>query len=784
MKLTRLRKAVLSVCLLGASLVIQGQITSRSYTSFQGIYSSNLSYAKGDLVIEAGVTYVSLIATNLGYDPFATPAAWSPISSSSGSSSGPVTVSGDATGSGTGTVPLTLNTVNTTPGTFGSANQIPVCAVNSKGLVTICNNVSTYGVTSLTGDVTSAVGPGAVTTTLATVNASPGTVGSSTAIPVLTLDSKGRVTSVSTASVSSGSSLPGGTGLVAVNGGTAALATQMQVAASLSGYAAFPIRSGTNLLAQYLMVDCGSGAGATCPDTSGNGSNATLGSGSNYPAVNSYGLNFAPGNPYTGTVTPQYLTLPAALNSANLFVVDMTTYPGVQTSGTLGGAQWNGYETILSTASNTSADSYILAARSAGETQEGEFPVGIYNPGTSTFATTTGSDPAGHHVLAVYTGAPNRVWWDGVEQSYPAQNSSAIPAVSSHWTIGGAPGDTGSQNSNAFQGTVGAVLAYDMSLSGSALDAAVKQATAYTFATVNSRPGVTVYAPSPVRAATLLWLGDSIGAGYNAGGTTIQQYLSLTNTYSVINDSVSAVTAQTIAAAFPERALQYISPGETKCVVAVGTNDVSNIGATPAQTWANIVQIGRQCHAAGAQAVVVTMTSRTGQDANKDALNTLERQYWKSSGAFDAIADAGEVVLLGADGASTDTTYFVDGTHLTSAGQQLYAGAVSNAVNYLDGYSDSMIHFVLTATPYTMTIADRYVFANGGQTSITLPLCTGMTGATYSVITSVAGTFSSPSDSAYGIYGSSAYASQGTATFLVNLTNGSTGGGCNYVRTQ
>ena len=55
-------------------------------------------------------------------------------------------------------------------------------------------------ITSLTGDAT-ATGPGASALTLATVNSNVGTVGSSTAIPVLTVNGKGLTTAASTAAV-------------------------------------------------------------------------------------------------------------------------------------------------------------------------------------------------------------------------------------------------------------------------------------------------------------------------------------------------------------------------------------------------------------------------------------------------------------------------------------------------------------------------------------------------------------------------------------------------------
>lgn len=61
--------------------------------------------------------------------------------------------------------------------------------------------VDTSGITQLTGDVTTASGSGSQAATLATVNAGSGSVGSSTAIPVLTTNAKGLVTAQTTVAV-------------------------------------------------------------------------------------------------------------------------------------------------------------------------------------------------------------------------------------------------------------------------------------------------------------------------------------------------------------------------------------------------------------------------------------------------------------------------------------------------------------------------------------------------------------------------------------------------------
>lgn len=64
----------------------------------------------------------------------------------------PTTFTGDVTGYGFGTIELTLGTINGNPGTFGSSTQVPVVTVNGKGLVTSITPVSIdFPVTSVAG---------------------------------------------------------------------------------------------------------------------------------------------------------------------------------------------------------------------------------------------------------------------------------------------------------------------------------------------------------------------------------------------------------------------------------------------------------------------------------------------------------------------------------------------------------------------------------------------------------------------------------------------------------
>jgi len=89
--------------------------------------------------------------------------------------------------------------------TAGLSNRINLKLNSSdtaglSGRINLKQNTGNY-ITALTGDVTAA-GPGSVAATLQTVNATPGTFGSGTVNQVLTIDSKGRVTTVTTVAIS------------------------------------------------------------------------------------------------------------------------------------------------------------------------------------------------------------------------------------------------------------------------------------------------------------------------------------------------------------------------------------------------------------------------------------------------------------------------------------------------------------------------------------------------------------------------------------------------------
>jgi hypothetical protein len=114
---------------------------------------------------------VGITQAGAGSDGYLSSADWNTFDGKQPAGNYITDLTGDATASGPGSVALTLATVNATTGTFGSSTQVPVITVNNKGLVTCVTTDTISGSLEFVGDVTGVGSTGTCTTlTLATVN--------------------------------------------------------------------------------------------------------------------------------------------------------------------------------------------------------------------------------------------------------------------------------------------------------------------------------------------------------------------------------------------------------------------------------------------------------------------------------------------------------------------------------------------------------------------------------------------------------------------------------------
>jgi len=222
--------------------------------------------------------------------------------------------------------------------------------------------------------------------------------------------------------------------------------------------------------------------------------------------------------------------------------------------------------------------------------------------------------------------------------------------------------------------------------------------------------------------------------------------LSLTNqpAYKVTNWGITNVSLAALGGSESNRVGPRCttSAGPAVATVFAGTNDLTfTLAATPTFLFQALTTEVQTLKAAGCRVFVGTMISRTGntaaggvRDAFKDSYDSLMLQQAKLVGA-DGVIDFAANPLLGADGAYANTSYFQsDGVHPNQAGQALLAAAASNALNYAFGYNELNAHTV-TSLPYSMTAGDGYVSVAGvtGAGTLTLPDCTGQSGATYRI---------------------------------------------------
>lgn len=265
----------------------------------------------------------------------------------------------DGVGAGTvtsvsGTSPINVATGTTTPVVSCATCVTSASALTLNQLVFGAGN-QVVAVGDLTGDVTTS---GGKATTLASVISAGGPTGSATAAPIITYDAKGRLTTVSSATITPavGSITGLGTGVataLGVNvgsagapilfngaGGTPSSLVGTNITGTASGLTAGSVTTNANLTGPITSVgnatsiasQTGTGTKFVV-DTSPTLVTPTLGSATATKITNAAGSNGAPSYTFTGGTTDgMYSRSPTILNFAvgAAAVVDIANFGGTQ----------------------------------------------------------------------------------------------------------------------------------------------------------------------------------------------------------------------------------------------------------------------------------------------------------------------------------------------------------------------------------------------------------------------------------------------------------------------
>jgi len=515
------------------------------------------------------------------------------------------------------------------------------------------------------------------------------------------------------------------------------------------------------------------GSGTTIKDISGNGHDATFGSGSNAPSWNAYGVAFnSTGDSFPA---PQFAT--TNITTFKSVIIAHCVYPEIQTTGTGGNVPYAQAATLFG--SSTANGINFGGGQSVGG---GEY-FGAFRPNTiaiSPFANKAAAINGwgGCQTSALTIGANDALYENGLPVTL-AQTGSSSAIVTSTGGYEFGSGDFGIVN--AYRGTITYAL---LSLNSVWTAAQVQQLNTYIQAKLETRTMPVYPTFNQSLASQLIFPGDSIWAGHGASGIWTS-HLALNKTYTVNNWAVGGMNAWDLGRLAESRWYSQVAPSAARNVVIFdgGTNDLVN-GWSAADTWSSISLEAKKALAIGAVPVVSTLISRTGQDAAEAPLNALIRAGWKQAG-FAALLDMAETPPFAAGGFSNLTYYQADGVHPNGGtvctptdGGGVLCFYASKLVNTLDG-SSAANPDTTTSNTFVAADANNYVIQTPtAAATYLLVSCGAITGQTKTIVNGSTGfTITVSPTSPDTIVGSASIPAGGSMTYTA-VNSSPTAGGC------
>lgn len=189
--------------------------------------------------------------------------------------------------------------------------------------------------------------------------------------------------------------------------------------------------------------------------------------------------------------------------------------------------------------------------------------------------------------------------------------------------------------------------------------------------------------------------GNSLAVGYWSNNKTTMwdgvKGVTGTTPQDMVNVATSGLETLSMSSRAPstvDNLLNLSVPSKRRVLIVWEiTNDLSNLTQTSSAAYANIKSYCQARKAAGWKVIVCTCLPRTQAGINTNfesyrvAVNNLITTNAVSEGWADAVANIGGDATIGSTGASDNTTYFNDKTHMTSAGHLIASTYITSALN-------------------------------------------------------------------------------------------------------